>query len=209
MSWLRSLDDQSDRVVDLHVAARNEAESPYAADLRALVAQHPSVTLITYYSDDGEALTAELVARRLGEARREASIYMCGPRPMMKAFESGLSDLGCRVATSPGKTSTSVEPHSEGDVSTSCGWPSGSEISRAGPGRCRRLSRSGWSAVGQRRRAACRPHRPRPFRRSRGRRTSQATGVRGGSRSVPRPKSYRRATRGTAARRGDWWWRGR
>lgn len=94
VSWLRSLDDQFDRVVDLHVAARNEAESPYAADLRALVAHHPSVTLITYYSDDGEGLTAELVARRLGEARREASIYMCGPRPMMKAFESGLSDLG-------------------------------------------------------------------------------------------------------------------
>lgn len=94
LSWLRSLDGEFSKDVDLNVAAKNAAENTFAQELRDLAAAHPTLTVHTHYADDGEILTPQRIGEQVGSDRRDVAVYMCGPPPMMKAFETGLRDLG-------------------------------------------------------------------------------------------------------------------
>lgn len=94
LSWLRSLDDQFSTRVDLHVAAKTEAEDIYASELRELAATFPTVRLHAHYSDSGDHVKPQFIATELGAELEEVTIYMCGPRSMMRALEKEFAAVG-------------------------------------------------------------------------------------------------------------------
>jgi ferredoxin-NADP reductase/MOSC domain-containing protein YiiM/ferredoxin len=94
--------------------ARGSRDQPFGAEVKALVARLPDVTVRVYYSrpgpDDVEGRDYDrrgrLSAAALAELDppREATAYLCGPLPFMDEISAGLAALGidaARIHTEP------------------------------------------------------------------------------------------------------------
>jgi predicted ferric reductase len=92
VSWFRSLDGSFDRSVDFYYSIATQSDELYGEDVAAAAAAHPSLRTHLVVTDRDGRLTA---AQTLdGRAHAEVWIYMCGPPPMMRAFEKAYRDLG-------------------------------------------------------------------------------------------------------------------
>jgi predicted ferric reductase len=93
MSWIRSLDGDFDRDVDLYYSARNADDAVYRDEIEAATQQHPSMRSHVVLSDTEGPLTADAVLRGVAEDEHPW-VYMCGPPQMMKALARGLRRRG-------------------------------------------------------------------------------------------------------------------
>jgi predicted ferric reductase len=92
VSWLRSLDRSFDRSVDFYYSVATQADALYGDDVEAAAAAHPSLHTHLFVTERDGRLTA---AQTLdGHAESEVWVYMCGPPPMMHAFESDFRNQG-------------------------------------------------------------------------------------------------------------------
>jgi predicted ferric reductase len=92
VSWLRSLDGSFDRSVDFYYSVATRADELYGEDVAAAAAAHPSLrTHLAVTELDGRLTPAQTLD---GHAHAEVWIYMCGPPPMMHAFEKAFRDVG-------------------------------------------------------------------------------------------------------------------
>jgi predicted ferric reductase len=93
LSWIRSLDESFDRTVDLYYSVAVESDALDLDELTAAACAHPSLRLHVVVTEQQGLLTP---AQSLNGRPRGAEvwIYMCGPTPMMKAFEHGFRALG-------------------------------------------------------------------------------------------------------------------
>jgi len=93
LSWIRSLDENFDRTVDLYYSVAAKSDALDLDELTAAAASHPTLRPHLVVTEQHGLLTA---AETLNGRPRGADvwIYMCGPPPMMKAFEHGFRDLG-------------------------------------------------------------------------------------------------------------------
>ena len=92
VSWLRSLDGSFDRSVDFYYSVATRADELYGEDVAAAAAAHPSLrTHLAVTELDGRLTPAQTLD---GHAHAEVWIYMCGPPPMMHAFEKAFLDVG-------------------------------------------------------------------------------------------------------------------
>jgi predicted ferric reductase len=93
LSWIRSLDESFDRTVDLYYSVAAKSDALDLDELTAAAASHPTLRPHLVVTEQHGLLTA---AETLNGRPRGAEvwIYMCGPPPMMKAFELGFRDLG-------------------------------------------------------------------------------------------------------------------
>ena len=91
VSWFRSLDGNFDRSVDFYYSIGARSDELYGDDVAAAAAAHPSLRTHLVVTDLDGRLTAERTLD--GRADGEVWIYMCGPPPMMHAFEKSFRDL--------------------------------------------------------------------------------------------------------------------
>jgi predicted ferric reductase len=92
LSWLRSLDGRGPDRVDFFYSA--PGEPPFADEIRAIAARTPLLRVhFTDTSTDGR-LTPEAVLAAAGADPRELSVFMCGPNPMLRSFQSALRQAG-------------------------------------------------------------------------------------------------------------------
>src|SRR5262249_6251103 len=90
--WPRSLDGTFDRSVDFYYSIATQSDELYGDEVAVAAAAHPSLRTHLVVTDTDGRLTA---ARTLnGRGDGEVWIYMCGPPPMMHAFEKAFHDLG-------------------------------------------------------------------------------------------------------------------
>jgi ferredoxin-NADP reductase/MOSC domain-containing protein YiiM/ferredoxin len=115
LAMLQALaEERSDRRIWWLHGARSSHDQPFGAEVKALVARLPSVSVRIFYSrpgpDDVEGrdydrrgrLTAAALAEL--EPPREAAAYLCGPLPFMDEISAGLAALGidaARIHTAP------------------------------------------------------------------------------------------------------------
>jgi predicted ferric reductase len=92
MSWIRALDGSFAHDVDFYYAVADEAGALYVDEIRAAAARYPSLRFHLSESDRDGRLTPEQLWADHPIA--EASIDMCGPAEMMRAFEAKLRDHG-------------------------------------------------------------------------------------------------------------------
>jgi predicted ferric reductase len=93
LSWLRALDaDGLHGRVDFFLSA--DGEPPFAEEIRAIAARHPTLRAHIVDTSREGRLTAERVVAEAGGDPGELSAFLCGPTGMLKAFQGGLRAAG-------------------------------------------------------------------------------------------------------------------
>jgi predicted ferric reductase len=92
LSWLRALDGDLAQRVDFFYSA--EGEAPFADEIRAIAARHESLHAHLVDSRTDGRLTAERVLETAGGDPRELSVFLCGPRGMLRTFQTRLRVAG-------------------------------------------------------------------------------------------------------------------
>jgi predicted ferric reductase len=92
VSWLRSLDGSFDRSVDFYYSVATQSDELYGDDVAAAAAAHPSLRAHVVVTETDGRLTAAQTLNGRGDG--DVWIYMCGPPPMMRAFEKAFHGLG-------------------------------------------------------------------------------------------------------------------
>jgi predicted ferric reductase len=92
LSWLRALDGDLPHRVDFFYTT--EGEAPFSSEIRAIADRYES--LHTHLVDTGVAgrLTTEQVLSIADGDRRGLSVFMCGPKGLLRSFETQLRQSG-------------------------------------------------------------------------------------------------------------------
>jgi len=93
VSWIRSIDGDFDRSVDLYYSVARRSDAIYREEIEAAAARRPSLRVHVIATDEEGRLDTHDVVNGAAD-RRTLWAYMCGPPAMMKAFEKGLRRSG-------------------------------------------------------------------------------------------------------------------
>jgi predicted ferric reductase len=94
LSWLRSLDSRPRADVDLFYTSAGPA--PFADEILAIAALHSSLTVHLIDSNLTGRLTPHQVLTSVHADTSGLSVFMCGPEPMLRLFQTGLRSAGVR-----------------------------------------------------------------------------------------------------------------
>lgn len=92
LSWLRALDGDLPEHVDFFYA--NPGPAPFAEEIAAIAARHESLRAHLVDTRADGRLTTERMLAAAGGDPRAMSVFMCGPRGMVRSFHSGLRQAG-------------------------------------------------------------------------------------------------------------------
>jgi predicted ferric reductase len=95
LSWIRSIDGVFDREVDFYYSVAHAGEAIAIDEIRAVAARHPSLHMHLICTDTDGMLKPDRVAEAAPPGATPW-VYMCGPPPMMRAFDAGLRRAGVR-----------------------------------------------------------------------------------------------------------------
>jgi predicted ferric reductase len=93
LSWLRSLDGELPHSVDFFYSA--DGEAPFADEIRAIADRHDSLNAYVIDTSVEGRLTSERVLAASPESKG-LSVFMCGPRGMLRTFQTQLRLAGVR-----------------------------------------------------------------------------------------------------------------
>jgi predicted ferric reductase len=92
LSWLRALDGDLAQRVDFFYSA--DGEAPFAQEIRDIADRHASLRAHIIDTAVEGRLTTERVLTTVDGARSGLSVFMCGPRGMLRGFQSQLRLAG-------------------------------------------------------------------------------------------------------------------
>jgi predicted ferric reductase len=92
LSWLRALDGHLPQRVDFFYASAGAA--PFADEIRAIAGRHPTLHAHLVDTRVEGRLTPERVLGAVDADPRDLSVFMCGPRGMVRSFQTGLRAAG-------------------------------------------------------------------------------------------------------------------
>jgi predicted ferric reductase len=92
LSWLRALPDDFRHTVDFFYSA--DGPAPFADEIAAIAARHPSLRTHVIDSGTEARLTGERVLGAADCDPRELSVFMCGPQGMVSALQTQLRASG-------------------------------------------------------------------------------------------------------------------
>jgi predicted ferric reductase len=94
LSFVRDMDGDLQHDVDLYYTVRHPEEAIFEEELKAGAAKNPRLKVHIRYSAKDGSLTVEDIVKNAGGNMSGYDIYLCGPLPMMQAFEKKFIDLG-------------------------------------------------------------------------------------------------------------------
>jgi predicted ferric reductase len=94
LSFVRDMDGNLQHKVDLYYTVRHPDEAIFVDELEAAAAKNPDLKVHIRYSAKEGSLTIEDIVKNAGGNIRDYDVYLCGPWPMMQAFEKKFMDLG-------------------------------------------------------------------------------------------------------------------
>jgi predicted ferric reductase len=94
LSFVRDMDGNLQHKVDLYYTVRHPEEAIFVNELEAAAAKNPNLKVHIRYSAKEGSLTTEDIVKNAGGNVRDYDVYLCGPLPMMQAFEKKFMDLG-------------------------------------------------------------------------------------------------------------------
>ena len=92
LSWLRSLNGDEWQRVDFFYTS--DGEPPFAAEIRSIAARHAWLHAHLIDTSIEGRLTTERVLATAGPPARELSAFMCGPKGMVRTFQTQLRVAG-------------------------------------------------------------------------------------------------------------------
>lgn len=94
LAFIRDLETGLDHDVDFYYTVRHREEAVFVDEIEAAGTRHPRLkTRVRFSSLDGSLTVDEIIANA-GGSLRGYDIYMCGPLPMVQAFEKKFMDAG-------------------------------------------------------------------------------------------------------------------
>ena len=94
LSFVRDMDGGLQHHVDLYYTVRHPEEAIFVDELEAATAKNPSLNVHIRYSAKEGSLTIEDIVKNAGGNISGYDVYLCGPWPMIQAFEKKFMDLG-------------------------------------------------------------------------------------------------------------------
>ncbi|HEX6269963.1 MAG TPA: hypothetical protein VFZ43_06995 [Anaerolineales bacterium] len=94
LSFLRDMDGSLAHDVDLYYTVRHPEEAIFLEEIEAAALKNPHLKVHIQYSAKEGSLKFEDIVKNAGGDIHSYHIYMCGPLPMMLAFEKKFLDLG-------------------------------------------------------------------------------------------------------------------
>jgi predicted ferric reductase len=94
LSFVRDMDGNLQHNVDLYYTVRHPEEAIFVNELEAAAAKNPGLKVHIRYSAKEGSLTIEDIVKNAGGNIGGYDVYLCGPLPMMQAFEKKFMDLG-------------------------------------------------------------------------------------------------------------------
>ncbi len=87
LSFVRDMDGALTQDVDFYYTVRHVEEALFIDELQAAAQSNPHLKLHIRYSASEGSLKAEAIVQNINEELRQYHIYLCGPLPMIQAFE--------------------------------------------------------------------------------------------------------------------------
>ena len=94
LSFVRDMDGNLAHDVDLYYTVRHPEEAVFVDELEAADAKNPRLKIHIRYSAREGSLTTDDIVKNAGGDVRGYHVYICGPLPMIQAFEKKFLDLG-------------------------------------------------------------------------------------------------------------------
>ncbi len=94
LSFVRDMDGNLQHRVDLYYTVRHPEEAIFVDELEAAAAKNSNLNLHIRYSAKEGSLTIEDIVKNAGGNIRGYDVYLCGPLPMIQAFEKKFMELG-------------------------------------------------------------------------------------------------------------------
>ena len=94
LSFIRDMNGDLDHDVDLYYSVRHSEESIFRDEIEIAGSKNSRLKVhIRYTAKDGP-LTVDEIARNVGGDLKSHHVYMCGPLPMVQAFEKKFLEFG-------------------------------------------------------------------------------------------------------------------
>ena len=94
LSFLRDLKTGLTHDVDFYYTVRHPEEAVFKDEIEAAAKQNSRLKARIRFSSTGGSLTVDEIVRNAGGDIREHHVYMCGPLPMVQAFEKKFMEAG-------------------------------------------------------------------------------------------------------------------
>lgn len=94
LSFIRDMNGNTDHDIDFYYTIRHRDEALFYNELVAAAQKNPRLTLHIRFSATGGSLTVEEIVRDAGGSLNGHHVYICGPYPMIQAFERKFISLG-------------------------------------------------------------------------------------------------------------------
>jgi len=98
LSFIRAMDGNLNHVVDLYYTVRHKEELLFTDEIEAAAKKNPRLKPHIRCSSTDGSLTIEDIVKNAGGRVNGHHIYMCGPLPMVQAFEQKFLALGTPTA---------------------------------------------------------------------------------------------------------------
>ena len=95
LSFVRDMQGSTpNHVVDFYYTVRHPEEALFVNEIEAAVQRNPCLKAHVRFSAKDGSLTVEDIVKNAGGNVHDHHVYMCGPLPMVQAFEKKFRDLG-------------------------------------------------------------------------------------------------------------------
>lgn len=97
LSFIRDLKTGLNHDVDFYYTVRHREEAVFVDEIEETAKKNPRLQARLRFSSTGGSLTVEEIIRNAGGDIRGYHVYMCGPLPMVQAFEKKFIEAGVSV----------------------------------------------------------------------------------------------------------------
>ncbi|MCE9645380.1 MAG: ferric reductase-like transmembrane domain-containing protein [Chloroflexi bacterium] len=94
LSFLRDMNGGLLQDVDFYYTVRHPEEAVFTDEIKAAAKQNPRLKAHIRFSSTDGSLTVEEIVKNAGGSLREHHVYLCGPLPMVRAFEGKFMEAG-------------------------------------------------------------------------------------------------------------------
>lgn len=94
LSFLRDLKTELTHDVHFYYTVRHPEEAVFKDEIEAIIKQHPKLKAHIRFSSQHGSLSVDEIAKNAGGNLSAHHVYMCGPFPMVQAFEKKFIETG-------------------------------------------------------------------------------------------------------------------
>ena len=94
LSFLRDMKTELTHEVHFYYAVRHPEEAVFSDEIEAIAKKHPRLKAHIRHSSARGSLTVDEIVKNAGGDVRQHHVYMCGPLPMVQAFERKFLEAG-------------------------------------------------------------------------------------------------------------------